>query len=100
MKTKSQTKADREKIIFLEFASVSGLAVDTQSVKSETPPLPDISCTIQGCVNYFELVEITDTDVAQGLSKWLKTDQVIGGALSQTEPLFYAFQSKSKKHCR
>jgi hypothetical protein len=94
-------KASRERQIFEEFAKVanaeSNLQVDMASIKNEGPPEPDISCTINGNRHCFEMVEITDEDLACNVSISIKEMKITGGAFSQDIPLIKAFVSKARK---
>jgi hypothetical protein len=58
------TKADDERDVFREFAVVAGLDVDPDSIESQDPPLPDISCRIAGQIRYFELTRAANQDIA------------------------------------
>jgi histidyl-tRNA synthetase len=90
-------KAQWERDVFIEFYMAANLPVDSGSLKNEKFPRPDLSCSIEGKLHYFELVEITDEDVARKLSIALKTMRPTGGAFSQTRPLINAFEAKSAK---
>jgi hypothetical protein len=57
-------KADEERQVFEEFATVAGLAIDPGSIRSEAPPLPDISCRIGGDTRYFELTRAANQGIA------------------------------------
>lgn len=51
----------RELLIFKEFAEVSPLCIDINSIESRDPPEPDIVCLLQnGNYVYFELTELID----------------------------------------
>jgi len=51
----STQKDEHERDVFLNFAMKAGLKLDSNSVQTEVPPLPDISCRIDGLPHYFEL---------------------------------------------
>jgi hypothetical protein len=61
-----QSKASREKQVFLEFIQKSGLPIDLDSVENRVPPEPDILCRhqTQGFIA-FELVSLRDADIAR-----------------------------------
>ena len=64
--TGDQSKASREMKVFLEFLQKSGLPIERDSVKTRTPPEPDILCRHkeQGFVA-FELVELCAAEIAR-----------------------------------
>jgi hypothetical protein len=67
------------------------LAVDPGSVTSGVPPQPDIRFTVGGVERWFELVEITDQDLARNHMQSLKT-----GAIERV-PLERSIGSKAAK---
>jgi len=101
MNRKEEEKARYERLIFTDFAkaanTVADFSVNLESVKSEEPPKPDISCTIDGQRNYFEMTEITDQGLARNVSISIKKMKITGRFFSQDEPLIKAFSSKAKK---
>jgi len=64
-------KADAEREVFGEFAAVAGLAIDHGSIRSEAPPLPDISCRIGGATRYFELTRAANQGIADEVGRLL-----------------------------
>ncbi|TKB68133.1 MAG: hypothetical protein E8D47_01285 [Nitrospira sp.] len=75
-----ENKAEKERIIFQLFVKVAHLPVIPDSIRSEPPPAPDISCEITGRGSVaFELVEIVTpalmqvTESGQMLRKAFKT---------------------------
>jgi len=60
MNPREKEKARRECDIFVEFAKAAKLDLEPDSVKSERPRKPDISCRVTGRRCYFELAEIAD----------------------------------------
>jgi hypothetical protein len=95
----SQSKQERrEAEIFLVFASVCPLNIDLRSVSNEKPPLPDISCIIDGKTHYFELGEAVDEGLAERGAYSLKSGLSTGGAFSQDKPLIRVVKEKSKKN--
>ena len=58
-------KAERERHIFAEFASVAGLEVDPNSISSAEPPSPDMEFILHGNRHFAELVEVTDQGLAR-----------------------------------
>jgi hypothetical protein len=49
--------------VFLEFVRITELVVDEGSIKQGVPPNPDISCTIDGIGQHFELTRLTDEQI-------------------------------------
>ena len=91
-------KGDRKKLYiewktFRAFAIASGLDIDPRSVETcdpnaAAPPLPDVRCLVSGELEYFELGEVTEEDLARKASIALKNRlSVYGGAVSQRQPL-------------
>jgi hypothetical protein len=67
------TKAKEERELFREFATAARLGVDPDSIRSEDPPLPDISCRIAGKVRYFELTRAANQDIADEVGRlWVQ----------------------------
>jgi hypothetical protein len=64
-------KAAEEREVFEEFATVAGLAIDPGSIRSEAPPLPDISCRIGGDTRYFELTRAANQGIADEVGRLL-----------------------------
>lgn len=59
--------------IFEKFASLAPYPIDRNSIKSEDPPKPDISCNLlDGTTIAFELVECIDESIAQSFYDSLK----------------------------
>src|SRR5258708_814419 len=83
--------------VFNGFISASGFNVDPSSAKNEKPPMPDISCTIDGASYLFELGEVTDEKLAEqlGISQRTQTDGE-GGFLSEEEPLVRMILKKAQ----
>lgn len=69
-------QAETERAVFLEFAPVSGLQIDIDSVESREPPEPDIVCQIaeDGIVG-FELTELIDREFMARIGLMAKTRQ-------------------------
>ena len=61
-------KKIKESIVFVSFATDSGLVNSPFDHVNEDPPLPDIRSEIDGQPYYFELGEITDEGLARGVS--------------------------------
>jgi hypothetical protein len=97
MNSKEELKAQREFAVFEEFCAVRSLDIAQGSARCQRLPQPDITCTIEGATQEFELVEITDEGVASSLAESIRTGEVTGGEFSQDEPLIYAFTSKQAK---
>jgi hypothetical protein len=70
-KRESMTKEERERRIFDAFIAKSGLSFAAESVKlhppNGNPPPPDVSCLIDGQAYFFELAEVVDSQLAEGL---------------------------------
>ena len=90
-------KEEWERRIFAEFAAAAGLRLDAGSIKSGTPPEPDIRFSIGGVQCWAELVEITDEDLARRQTISLKTGAITGGSFSQSVPLERAVRLKAMK---
>ncbi len=62
-------KAEDEMAVFLAFEEAAGLGVEVGSVKSENPPIPDISCIIHGERCFFELTRVADQAIADDVGR-------------------------------
>jgi hypothetical protein len=93
---KEENKARYEREIFTTCTEVAKLNVEADSVKSEKPPRPDISCIISGHRHYFELTEIVDEELAEVESPNSKTVKT-GCAFSHDVPLLTTFSKKAQK---
>lgn len=73
-----QQDSDRDKEIFLEFASVAGLVLNSDQIDTPDPPQPDVVAMIEGAgwVGY-ELGEIVDQDLAKDYSLSAETLEII-----------------------
>jgi hypothetical protein len=102
-------KRDQQKIYiewktFRAFIGASCLDIDPRSIEmcdpnAATPPLPDIRCLVSGELEYFELGEVTEEQLAEAASKAMKERQgVFGGAVSQRKPLVRIFLKKCRNH--
>lgn len=98
MTNRENEKAFRERRIFTAFVAAAGLEIDAGSVSSESPPKPDISCTILGHRHAFELTEITDDDLARNVSVNQKTGVTNGGPYSDDEPLLKTLSAKANRN--
>jgi hypothetical protein len=88
-----EKKRQLEMKIFKGFAGAAGLGVDPGSEKNEEPPLPDMSCTVQGAPRFYELGEITDQDLARNLSR--SGSATTGGFFEEEGPLFRMLNKKA-----
>jgi hypothetical protein len=61
------SKADHERNVFQEFVELARLPIDAGSIRSEEPPLPDISCSIAGQRRFFELTRAVDQGIANDM---------------------------------
>jgi hypothetical protein len=80
--------------VFDAFVAAAGIDVDPNSRANAPTPEPDIRCTINGQLRYFELGEITDPSVARTTADALKYDEPRGTSFSQTEPFAYIVGKK------
>ena len=90
-----QSKASREKQVFLEFIQKSGLPIDLDSVENRVPPEPDILCRhqTQGFIA-FELVSLRDADIARATAPG-KTESVF---MWTADPTPQTICNKLQKH--
>jgi hypothetical protein len=93
-----EKKQTNESLLFISFASATRLVPDPFEHINANSPRPDIRTSIGGHDYYFELGEITDEDLARGISNALKTKAVSGCAISQVEPLLKMLTQKCQKH--
>jgi hypothetical protein len=89
----AEKKRRLEMKIFKGFAGATNLKVDPGSEKNEEPPLPDISCTVQGMPKFYELGEITDQDLAKNLSQ--SGSASTGGFFDEKGPLLRMLSKKA-----
>lgn len=83
--------------VFTSFATAADLAIDSGSAKNEEPPMPDISCTIEGVQRFFELGEITDQELAEKIGTAQRTQMdAEGGFLSEEDPLVRMILKKAQ----
>jgi hypothetical protein len=90
-------KKIRESIVFVMFATDSGLVSSPMDHVNEDPPLPDIRSEINGEPYYFELGEITDQGLARAVSISERAGEITGGPFSQDKPLMKMFRDKCAK---
>jgi hypothetical protein len=84
-----EEKRYREWKLFENFYRVGGLDVTPSSVSVCEPPIPDICCSFEGRVQYFELGEVVMQKVAQAASVAAKTGAAHGGFVSTLDcPMF------------
>ncbi len=95
--TKEDVKAQREREIFIEFVKAANLNIEPDSVISEVPPKPDISCELNRARCYFEMAEITDEDLARSRGIHKHDDEIYGGAISHSKPLEDVINTKASK---
>jgi hypothetical protein len=60
-------KAEAERKVFRRFAKAAGLELVSRSVRSCTPPYPDISCRISGVRRYFELTRMVHRSFSEAV---------------------------------
>jgi hypothetical protein len=70
--------------IFLEFTAAAGLRADNALIKCQ-PPMPDLECVIQGARRFFELGEILESNLAEGLAYSGKQSHLKMEAIRQGE---------------
>ena len=89
-------KAEREMSVFSSFARASGLAIDEGSAVNAVPQHPDIRCTIQGQLYWFELGEIVSEEVAKRTNS---RGRIIGRdfSFSQEDPFVNIVNKKATK---
>ena len=98
-------KRDQQKVYiewktFRAFAAASNLDIDPRAVEmcdpnAAKPPLPDVRCLVSGELEYFELGEVTEENLARTASIAMKNRQsVYGGVVSQRKPLVRIFLKK------
>ncbi len=64
-----QKKSEAELAAFTEFAQLSGLPIELNSVEKRPPPEPDLRCLVQGeGLVAFELVELCDPNLARAIA--------------------------------
>lgn len=57
-----------EQKVFIAFTKRCGLNISESSIKSREPPMPDISCNLDGNGYFFELAEVVPEVQAEALS--------------------------------
>ena len=63
-----EKKAARERKVFEDFISRSGLPIDRQSIRKCDPPEPDILCKVSGEYVQFELAEVCSKEIPIAIS--------------------------------
>lgn len=81
----STLQAESERALFKLFAETAELSIAPDSIESRNPPEPDIRCTLaETGPQYFELVEIIDSDLAKAVGIQLKfQNRLAGDALAR-----------------
>lgn len=95
--SRDEQQQARESLMFISFAKNTGLIADPYNHFNENPRRPDIRTSIKGHDYYFELGEITDQELAKGVSDSMKSKKFSGCAFSQGEPLEKMLRQKCKK---
>jgi hypothetical protein len=95
--SRDEQQQARESLMFIGFAKDTGLIGDPYNHFNEYPQRPDIRTSIKGHDYYFELGEITDQELAKGVSVSMKSKKFSGCAFSQGEPLEKMLRQKCKK---
>ncbi|MGH9752949.1 MAG: hypothetical protein ACREA2_09210 [Blastocatellia bacterium] len=95
--TPADVKKRDEMKVFNAFAELCPLKIDPGSAYNEDPPLPDISCRIDGQPHHFELGRVLDRNMAQRRARTMKTRVITGGAFSQDGPLIRILEQKAAK---
>ena len=64
-----QKKSEAELAAFTEFAQLSGLPIELNSVEKRLPPEPDLRCLVRGeGLVAFELVKLFDPNLARAIA--------------------------------
>lgn len=74
----NNVKERHEQEVFRNFVKTAKLDVDGDSICSESPPLPDISCQMMGKQHYFELTRASDQKISDETGYLLKTSKSTG----------------------
>lgn len=91
-------KTEKEELeVFRAFVRATELEVDSGSEANGLAPEPDIRCTMDGRVYYFELGEIADQPVARAMANALKHDEPRGTAYSESRPFAYIIGKKRSR---
>lgn len=85
-----------EMLVFLSFASVSGLPIDEGSPENGAQGYPDIGCTISGQPYWFELGQIINEEVAEKLNP-RRRKQESGFSYDQEQPFVERVKDKATK---
>jgi len=93
----TEEKRYREWHLFENFYRAIGLDVAPSSVSVCEPPMPDVCCSLEGRVQYFELGEVVMQKVARDASMAQRTGASHGGAVSTSGPLLELFRKKCLK---
>lgn len=96
-KTVLTLKEQHELKMFEAFANECPLNIDPGSARNEGPPMPDISCIMDGQPHHFELIRVLDGKMAQRMATTNRTRKITGGAFSQDRTLIDAVRKKSGK---
>ena len=89
----SESKAERERIIFQLFAEAAQLPVISGSIRSKPPPAPDILCEIQGRGPVaFELGEIVTRALAQEMANGQKLEKAFTAACERYSEIAVKFR--------
>ncbi len=92
----SERKRALEMLVFLSFASASGLQIDEGSPENGAQYFPDISCTICGQRYWFELGRIINKEVAEKLNP-NRRKQEGGFSYDQEKPFVELISEKTLK---
>lgn len=95
----SERKRALEMLVFLSFASASGLPIDEGSPENGAQYYPDISCTISGQRYWFELGQIINEEVAEKLNP-KRRKQEGGFSYDQEKPFVERINDKATKSTR
>ena len=91
-----ERKRTLEMLVFLSFASASGLPIDEGSPENGAPCYPDIACTISGQPYWFELGQIINEEVAEKLNP-KRRKQEGGFSYDQEKPFVERVNDKATK---
>ena len=91
-----EKKAARERKVFEDFISRSGLPIDRQSIRKCDPPEPDILCKVSGEYVAFELAEVCSPEIPRAISHIPRTGGV-SNFIRSGDPVSEIARKKIKK---
>ena len=91
-----EKKAARERKVFEDFISRSGLPIDRQSIRKCDPPEPDIRCKMSGEYVAFELAEVCSQEIPRAISHIPRTGGV-SNVIRSNDPIPEIARKKIEK---